>query len=81
MPSINKRPLTLENEGQDSTYKRKGNNGTKIRGPKLFNALPANLKSPKEIKLQNCKRILDYYLSPIPDEPMVAVYHGRSMLD
>ena len=40
-----------------------------MSGPKLWNALPKNLRNAKNCGLEQFKELLDCFLSKVPDEP------------
>ena len=45
-----------------------------VRGPQLFNVLPAELRNLKNCSVESFKRALDRFLSTIPDEPLIPGY-------
>ena len=63
----------------------RGNIGTKrenflsVKGPKLFNILPADIRSSLNCDMSAFKKKLDNFLSSVPDEPGVPGYcQGRA---
>ena len=49
-----------------------------VKGPKLFNLLPASLRNLDSVKISTFKRCLDKYLKSIPDEPVIDDYAARN---
>ena len=49
-----------------------------VRGPKLFNSLPADLRNLNSEKVSTFKRALDKFLVNIPDEPVIDTYAARN---
>ena len=45
-----------------------------IRGPRLFNTLPAYIRNISGCSVDSFKRILDKYLATVPDEPQIRGY-------
>ena len=45
-----------------------------VRGPQLFNVLPAELRNLKNCSVESFKRALDRFLSTVPDEPQIPGY-------
>ena len=45
-----------------------------VQGPKLFNSLPKNIRNLKNCDIHDFKKMLDKYLSSIPDEPLLPSY-------
>ncbi len=49
-----------------------------IRGPKLFNELPQNMRNKHYPRLAAFKKDLDIFLSSISDQPILAHHHLRA---
>ena len=49
----------------------------KVRGPKLFNVLPAHIRSITKCEVSRFKSALDGWLMNIPDEPLVTGYTSQ----
>ena len=45
-----------------------------VRGPRLFNILPANIRNITGCTVDSFKRSLDKYLATVPDEPQIRGY-------
>ena len=54
-------------------------NSFSIRGPKLFNTLPRNIRDSEELSLEQFKSKLDKFLQTIPDQPKLPHYHLRAL--
>ena len=52
-----------------------------IVGPRLFNALPREIRNTTECTLDDFKRKLDKYLRTVPDEPLVLGYTAYRRAD
>ena len=58
-----------------------------VKGPRLFNILPAELRNLTNISVKAFKRELDRYLARVPDEPLIPGYtamrraNSNSLLD
>ena len=48
-----------------------------IRGPRLFNELPAYLRDVSSVTVDTFKQKLDRFLAQLPDQPTVDGYYGR----
>ena len=55
-------------------YQTVRNSSFSVRGPRLFNALPASIRNMTGCTVDSFKRSLDRYLSTVPDEPQVRGY-------
>ena len=49
-----------------------------VRGPRLFNSLPADIRNITSCSVESFKRHLDKYLQTLPDQPTVPGYYVRS---
>ena len=49
----------------------------KVRGPKLFNVVPAHIRSITKCEVSRFKSALDSWLMDIPDEPLVTGYTSQ----
>ena len=45
-----------------------------VRGPRLFNILPANIRNITGVSVSSFKHSLDKYLASVPDEPQIRGY-------
>ena len=52
-----------------------------VRGQKLFNTLPRDIRNMTGCKMDMFKRRLDKYMSTIPDEPQVLGYTAQRRAD
>ena len=52
-----------------------------VKGPRLFNALPAELRNLTNISVKAFKRQLDRYLARVPDEPLIPGYTAMRRAD
>ena len=52
-------------------------NSFAIRGPRLFNSLPREIRELTDVSVDTFKRSVDKFLSMIPDMPSVPGYAGR----
>jgi hypothetical protein len=66
-------PRLVAHQGTPLTLKE---NSFPIRGPRLFNALPKEIRNLNGISLNSFKSRLDKWLRTIPDEPGVSGYTG-----
>ena len=55
--------------------------GLSIKGPRLFNILPVELRNLSDITVEEFKRELDRYLTSIPDEPLIPGYTAMRRTD
>ena len=74
--------------GRMCISKYTGPNNTKLRdstltikGAKLFNAMPKNIRNLKNIPVDKFKNALDTYLKTVPDEPQIRGYTGCRRVD
>ena len=52
-----------------------------VRGPQLFNTLPAELRNLTNCPVESFKRALDRFLTDIPDEPQIPGYTSMRRAD
>ena len=52
-----------------------------VKGPRLFNILPVELRNLKNISVKAFKRTLDRYLATVPDEPLIPGYTAMRRAD
>ena len=55
--------------------------GLSVKGPRLFNILPVELRNLCDITVEEFKRELDRYLTSIPDEPLIPGYTAMRRTD
>jgi hypothetical protein len=48
--------------------------GLTIRGPRLFNMLPREIRNIRRSSVDKLKKVLDKFLSKVPDEPLIPGY-------
>lgn len=53
----------------------------KIRGPKLFNSIPKEIRDSTGCTVDSFKKLLDKYLSTIPDQPRCPGYTSQCLAD
>ena len=66
VPAINRRISRQVQSIRDASFG--------IRGPRLFNALPAHIRNLSGCSVDAFKHKLDRYLSTVPDEPQLQGY-------
>ena len=52
-----------------------------VKGPRLFNILPAELRNLKDCSIETFKRALDRFLTSVPDEPLIPGYTAMRRAD
>ena len=52
-----------------------------VKGPKLFNILPAHIRNMAGCSLNTFKNSLDKYLATVPDEPQITGYTAMRRTD
>ena len=58
-----------------AAVRRARENGLSVKGAKIFNLLPADIRSITSDKVQHFKTKLDEFLRDVPDEPTVSGEH------
>ena len=52
-----------------------------VKGPQLFNSLPAEIRNLNNCSVETFKRALDRFLSNVPDEPLIPGYTAMRRAD
>ena len=71
----------LVNSYASSEMKKVRYSSLSVRGPQLFNVLPADLRNLKNCSVESFKRALDKFLSTVPDEPQIPGYTAMRRAD
>ena len=60
------------NRSAPASVRRTSESSLAIKGAKIFNLLPRNIRDTEALKTEPFKRILDKYLRDVPDQPTIS---------
>ena len=69
------------NRNATSEIKNIRHAGLPVKGPRLFNILPVELRNLCDITVEEFKRELNRYLTSIPDEPLIPGFTAMRITD